>query len=257
VIERTTHEAFCTLRLARDDKRNALGRELVAALLDAIKFAECDPSVRGIVLAARGEIWAAGGDLDELGAILDAPDGADRVIAIGDALRAIERCDVPVVAAIEGRVLGGGCELALLCDAVFAGERARFSFRHAAMGLSPAWGGGVRLEARVGPIASARLLMTAEEIDAREAAQLGLVNAAVDAGEAEHRAIAFLRRCALHTRDAVAAQKRSLRAGRDARWGEAERVEAEVFRSRWGSDAHRAAMRRFAEGRTRARDGRA
>jgi enoyl-CoA hydratase/carnithine racemase len=257
VIERTTNEAFCTLRLARDEKRNALGRDLVAALVDAIAYAECDPSVRGIVLAAQGGVWAAGGDLDELEAILDAPDGAERVLAIGDALRAIERCDVPVVAAIEGRVLGGGCELALLCDAVFVGERARFSFRHAAMGLSPAWGGGVRLDARIGPLAAARLLMTAEEIEAREAARLGLVNAAVDAGEAEHHAIAFLRRCAIHTRDAVAAQKRSLRAARDARWSEAERVEAEVFRSRWGGDAHRAAMRRFAEGRARARDGRA
>jgi enoyl-CoA hydratase/carnithine racemase len=257
MIERTTDETFCTLRLARDEKRNALGRELVDALVDAIDCAACDPSVRGVVLAARGGVWAAGGDLEELGAITEAPDGADQVLAIGDALQAIERCDVPVVAAIEGRVLGGGCELALLCDAVFAGERARFSFRHAAMGLSPAWGGGVRLEARVGPLAAARLLMTAEEIDAREAARVGLVNAAVDAGEAEQHATAFLRRCAIHARDAVAAQKRALRAARDARWGEAGRVEAEVFRSRWGGEAHRAAMRRFAEGRARARDGRA
>ncbi len=257
MIERTTHEAFCVVRLTREEKRNALGRELVDALVEAITYAECDPSVRGVVLAARGAVWAAGGDLDELAAILDAPDGAERVLAIGDALRAIERCDLPVVAAIEGRVLGGGCELALLCDAVFAGEGARFSFRHAAMGLSPAWGGGVRLDARVGPLAASRLLMTAEEIEAREAARLGLVNAAVDAGEAENHALTFLRRCALHARDAVAAQKRSLRVARVARWREAERVEAEVFRSRWGGDAHRAAMRRFAEGRERARDGRA
>jgi enoyl-CoA hydratase/carnithine racemase len=97
MIERTTDETFCTLRLARDEKRNALGRELVDALVDAIDYAACDPSVRGVVLAARGGVWAAGGDLEELGAITEAPDGADQVLAIGDALQAIERCDVPVV----------------------------------------------------------------------------------------------------------------------------------------------------------------
>ena len=88
------------------------------------------------------------------------------VIAMGTRMQMIERCAVPVVAAVTGDVYGGGCELVLLCDAVFAEEGVSFSFRHARMGLAPAWGGASRLLERVGTLQASRLLLGAAPIEA-------------------------------------------------------------------------------------------
>ena len=106
----------------------------------------------------------------------------DAVVDLGEELAACERADVPVIAAVQGDVYGGGCEFLLLCDLVIVESHAEIAFRHAKMGLSPAWGGLTRLVERVGPIEAARLLFTAEKIDAAEARRIGMVNEVVPEG---------------------------------------------------------------------------
>lgn len=232
--------------LARPEKRNALSREVASALAVEIERAAADESVRGIVLAARGPVFAAGGDLSEFQQLLDKKGGAEEVLAMGRRLREIERAPVPVVAAVAGHVFGGGCELLLLCDGAYAERGVTLCFRHAEMGLAPAWGASVRLVDRVGQLHATRLLTTADPVGAEEAATLGLVTAAVDVGQAEAACVAYVERVARLGRDAVAAQKRAIMsAKRDVRERADER-EAEVFRSMWGAPAHRSAMESFA-----------
>jgi enoyl-CoA hydratase len=233
------------LTLDRPATHNAIDAELARALVDAIRLASEDPSVRGIVLTGAGErTFSSGGDLNMLIALTQ--QGADEsraLLAIGDDLAICERADVPVIAAVQGDVYGGGCELLLLCDLVIVESHASLAFRHAKMGLSPAWGGLTRLVERVGPIEAGRLLYTAEKIDAAEAVRIGLVNEVVPKGTSRARAIARVARVADNPRATVAALKRALHEVREARRGAAIERERSTFVERWGAADHKDAMR--------------
>ncbi len=171
--------------------------------------------MRGIVLTGAGDrTFTSGGDLNMLAELAAAQPGEGAaVLDMGDELAICERADVPVIAAVQGDAYGGGCELLLLCDLVIVESHAQLAFRHAKMGLSPAWGGLTRLVERVGPIEAARLLFTAEKIDAAEALRIGLVNEVVPRGAARARAIARVSRIADNPRTSVAALKRAPRGG--------------------------------------------
>jgi enoyl-CoA hydratase/carnithine racemase len=238
------------ITLNRPAKHNAIDEALARDLVCALRDAGQDPYVRGIVLTGAGDrTFTSGGDLDMLAALsLDqgtpraGPGGGHPVLEMGDELAACERSDVPVIAAVQGDAYGGGCELLLLCDLVIVESHAELAFRHAKMGLSPAWGGLTRLVERVGPIEAARLLYTAEKIDAAEALRIGLCNEVVPRGAARARAVARVARIADNTRSAVAALKRGLREVREARRGAAMERERAVFTERWGGADHRDAM---------------
>jgi enoyl-CoA hydratase/carnithine racemase len=234
------------LTVDRPAKKNALARQTIEELAAAIDLASLDGAVRGVVLAAAGDVFMAGGDLEEFAKAVDDPGGADMVIAMGARLGgAIEGCEVPVVAAVSGDVFGGGCEVVLACDAVFADETAGFSFRHVVMGLAPAWGGTSRLLERVGPLEATRLLLAAPRIAAPEAAAIGLVNAAVVTGGALDAAMMFLKRIALHDRAVVAANKRALVEVRSVARAAQAAAEGAAVRALWGQPAQRAALARY------------
>jgi hypothetical protein len=138
-VDQRGHARLVTV--SRPEKKNALDLRTADALREAIDDAAGDDEVRGIVLMGEGNVFLSGGDLGEIARALEEADGAERVLEMGRLLGAIERAPVPVVAAVTGDVYGGGCELVLLCDFVIVEASAGFSFRHARMGLSPAWGG--------------------------------------------------------------------------------------------------------------------
>ena len=229
----------------RPATRNAIDGATAQGIAAAIARASADPAVRGVVLAASGPTYLSGGDLNLLAALVDDARGAEAILALGDELAAIGQSPLPVIAAVSGDVFGGGCEIVLLCDLVIVEEHAAFAFRHAKMGLSPAWGGMTRLVERVGPIEAARLLFTAEKVDASEALRLGLANEIVARGAARTRALARVARIAENPRDSVAALKRTLGQVHEARRGAAIDREREAFSSRWGGPDHRAAIQAF------------
>jgi enoyl-CoA hydratase len=219
--------AALVLTLSRTAKRNAIGREQAKELAAVLE--DLAEDVRGVVLVSSHEdVFVSGGDLDEIAALLElGPEGAEAIASVGAVLGVIEAAPVPVVAAVAGEVFGGGCELLLLCDAVFAEERAGLSFRHARMGLSPAWGGAPRLLQRAGPLAARDLLFTGRRVSARECLALGLVTEVAD--DARARALSFVESVAHHDRAVIAAQKRLvLELERAARGGDAA---AELERS--------------------------
>lgn len=234
------------LTVDRPATHNAIDAALARAIAGAIRLAAQDPSVRGVVLTGAGDrTFTSGGDLNMLVQLAQDGGRGGAVLDIGDELAAVERADVPVIAAVQGDVYGGGCELLLLCDLVIIESHAQLAFRHAKMGLSPAWGGLTRLVERVGPIEAARLLYTAEKIDAVEAHRIGLVSEVVPKGAARARAIARVARVADNPRTTVAALKRALREVREARRGAAVDRERAIFSERWGAPDHRDAMDAF------------
>lgn len=243
-VERAGDAAILTID--RPETKNALDRATVVALGEAVRVAAAEPSVRGVVLTGSGDSsFVSGGDIRELAPLAASGAGPDEVLSMFERMAILETCEVPVIAAVQGDVHGGGCELLLLCDMVIIEEHASLAFKHAKMGLSPAWGGLTRLVERVGPLEAARVLFTAERVGAAEALRIGLVNEVVPKGRARAAAAARVNRIADNPRSAVAAMKGALRAVREARRGEAILREREVFSSLWGGEEHVRAMTAF------------
>ncbi len=244
-VQIETVGAAVVITVNRPATRNSIDDVTARGIAEGIARASANQAIRGVVLAASGPTYLSGGDLNLLAALVDDARGAEAIIALGLELAAIEQSPLPVIAAVSGDVFGGGCEIVLLCDLVIVEEHAAFAFRHARMGLSPAWGGLTRLVERVGPIEAARLLFTAEKVDAAEALRIGLVGEVVARGAGRTRALARVAAIAENPRDSVGALKQALTAVRAARRGAAPALEREAFAQRWGSPDHRAAIRAF------------
>lgn len=152
--------------------------------------------IAGVILTGAGErSFVAGADISEfLG--MDATRGAEMARRGQDIFFLIERFPKPVIAAVNGFALGGGCELAMACHLRIAGEKARFGQPEVNLGLIPGYGGTQRLVQYIGKTKAMELLMTADMIDAQEAHRLGLVNAVVPAGEEVSAAMAMLQKIA-------------------------------------------------------------
>jgi enoyl-CoA hydratase len=172
-----------TITVNRPTKLNALNAATIGELGEAIERARADSAVRGILLTGSGEkAFVAGADIAELAA-LSGP-GAQDASARGQAVfRRYETSPKPVVAAVNGFALGGGCELAMACHLRVASENARFGQPEVNLGLLPGYGGTQRLVQLVGKGKALELLLTADQVKADEALRLGLVNHVVPQAE--------------------------------------------------------------------------
>lgn len=249
-IERS--DATVVLTIDRPGTRNAIDAALAKRLAEAATEAAADSSARAIVLTATGtEAFVSGGDLNEIAGHVRDGGGPGPVLDMYAPLLVLEAGELPVIAAVGGDVYGGGCELILLCDMVVMENHTKLAFRHARMGLSPAWGGMTRLLERVGPQEASRLLFTAEEIEAAEAQRIGLVGEVVPTGRALTRALERAAMIAKNARTVVAAQKRALIAVRQARRNGSIDLERAVFAELWGGPAHQGAIDAFFQRRRR------
>ena len=174
LVERDGRIALVTLN--RPKVLNALNALMLAELAAAFADLEADAEIRAIVLTGAGErAFAAGADIGELNALPNAVAGVAKARS-GQALTLqMERMRTPVIAAINGFALGGGCELALGCDIRLAGEKARFGQPEVNLGLMPGFGGSQRTARLLGRGMALYLCLTGEPIDAQEALRCGLV----------------------------------------------------------------------------------
>ncbi len=166
------------LTLNDPDHANVLSAAMMSALGEALAEAAGDAAVRVIVLGAAGRIFCAGHDLGELTGDPGAPAPAALFDQCAALMMAIGACRAPVIARVQGAAVAAGCQLVASCDLAFAAERAKFAVSGINLGLfcsTP----GVALGRAVGRKAAADLLLTGRMIDARRAAELGLINAAV------------------------------------------------------------------------------
>jgi enoyl-CoA hydratase len=177
----------------RPDKLNALNATVIAELGDAVTRIETDAAVRGVILTGSGQkAFVAGADIAELTAQTPI-EGQARAILGQQVFRRLERCGKPVVAAINGFALGGGCELAMACHIRIAAEHAKFGQPEVKLGIGPGYGGTARLPRLVGKGRALELLLTGGMIDAPEAYRIGLVNRVVSADKLLAEAETLLR----------------------------------------------------------------
>ncbi len=193
----TDDDGVIVLTLNREKALNALNTQTMLELQDFFtNYAPSLINLKGVILTGAGDkAFVAGADIKEFLA-LDAEKGAAMAQRGQDIFFLIERFHKPVVAAVNGYALGGGCELAMACHLRVAGEGARFGQPEVNLGIIPGYGGTQRLIQYLGKTKAIELLMTGDMIDAQEAHRLGLVNCVVPAGEEVSKAKEFLIRIA-------------------------------------------------------------
>ncbi len=182
-------DGIARVTINRPDKLNALNAIVIAELGDAVTRIETDSAILGVIVTGSGsKAFVAGADINEL-TDQGVTGGQKRALAGQAVFRRLERCGKPVIAAVNGFALGGGCELAMACHLRIASENAKFGQPEVKLGIAPGYGGTVRLPRLVGRARALELLLTGDMIDAEEARRIGLVNRVVPAdrlmGEAE------------------------------------------------------------------------
>jgi enoyl-CoA hydratase/carnithine racemase len=236
-IERRDGVAFVTV--ARAGRLNALDARTIAELDAAFEELGGDPEVRGVVLTGEGDkAFVAGADIKELSG-LDADAGRALSRRGQKILDRIEGLGKPVVAAVNGFALGGGCELALACHVRIASESASLGTPEVKLGLMCGYGGTQRLPRLVGQGPALEMLLTGAPVDAREALRLGLVNRVVPKDDLLAEAEGLVRRMIANGPLALRATLEAVRGGRDRPLAEALETEARLFGDlAAGEDAH-------------------
>lgn len=181
----TDENGICTLTVNRPEKLNALNNKVLDELNAAVDSIKDDLKVKAVVITGAGEkAFVAGADIKELSA-LD-PVSGEKVSKRGqDIFQKIEDLTIPVIAAINGYALGGGCELALACHLRIASNNAALGLPEVSLGLIPGYGGTQRLTRAIGKAKALECIMTGRQIKADEAFEIGLVNQVVEGNPVE------------------------------------------------------------------------
>ena len=237
-----------TLTIHRPDKLNALNRATIEELDLAIGSLVSSPEVDGIVVTGAGRAFVAGADIAELAALSAA--GAHELSRRGqDVFTRLEASHKPVIAAVNGFALGGGCELAMACHIRIASDLAKFGQPEVKLGLIPGYGGTQRLPRLVGPGHAAQLLLTGEIIDAAEASRIGLVNRVVPAADLMSAVDVMMQQMLANAPLALSRILESLRRAVDAPPSALYELEASSFSSLAATDDAREGAAAFLEKR--------
>jgi enoyl-CoA hydratase len=238
------------LTVNRPDKLNALNDAVIADLDQAVARLEADDAVKGVILTGSGpKAFVAGADIGELSKQTQFL-GKARAMRGQAVFRRLERCGKPVVAAVNGFALGGGCELAMACHLRVASESAKFGQPEVKLGIGPGYGGTVRLPRLIGKGRALDLLLTARMIGADEALQMGLVNRVVPADKLMAEAEQLLRTILANGPLAVRLCIEAVDAGLEMSLDEALLLEANHFGLLASTDDMREGMGAFLEKRT-------
>ena len=174
-------DRIATVTINRPDKLNALNAQVIGELDRMFTALAAKSDVGAIILTGAGRAFVAGADIAEVAAAAGEPSGLAAVAAFGSAVfTRIERLNKPVIAAVNGFALGGGCELALACHIRIASKAAKFGLPETKLGLIPGYGGTQRLPRLIGQGRALELIFTGEMVDADRAFALGLANQVVD-----------------------------------------------------------------------------
>lgn len=246
--------AFLTVN--RPDKLNALNDAVIADLDGAVSRIESDDAIKGVILTGAGpKAFVAGADIGELSK-QNQITGKARAMRGQAVFRRLERCGKPVVAAVNGFALGGGCELAMACHLRVASESAKFGQPEVKLGIGPGYGGTVRLPRLVGKGRALDLLLTARMVGAEEALQMGLVNRVVPADNLLAEAESLLRSILANGPLAVRLCIEAVDAGLEMSLDEALLLEANHFGLLASTEDMREGMGAFLEKRAPAFQGR-
>jgi enoyl-CoA hydratase len=227
LVERRGPVALVTI--SRPDKHNALNRETLGEIDAVFASLATDPGVRAVVVTGAGEkAFVSGADINEL-AVLDAR-GAREASAFGQGVfDRVASFPQPVIAAVNGWALGGGCELALACHIRFVAESARFGLPEVSLGIVPGYGGTQRLSRLIGLGRAIELVASGRPIDAAEAFRLGLANRVLPLAELLTESIALGERIAANGPLAVSAALEAMVRGQNLSLAAALTLESTLF----------------------------
>jgi enoyl-CoA hydratase/carnithine racemase len=238
------HVALC--RLNRPDARNALSPELMDELASAVEAFDADPDVRCVVIAGSDEVFAAGADIRSL---------RDRTFEeslrhpAASFWRRLAAAKTPLVAAVSGFALGGGCELALVCDLIVASETAEFGQPEITLGIIPGGGGTQRLARAIGKQRAMEYVLTGRRWDAKTAMRWGLVNKVVGNGAWLTEAIELARVIAERPPLALRLAKRAVLAAQETALADGLREERALFDEAMATEDRVEGMNAFLEKR--------
>ncbi len=239
-------DGVALLTLNRPQALNALNQDLRDAICERLEVLAADPSVRAVVLTGDDRAFVAGADLRAMADATPESMAAGRGHLIWERLRGFEK---PLIAAVRGYALGGGCELAMACDIIIAGEGALFGQPEIKVGVMPGAGGLARLIRRVGRPRAMLLALAAETISGRQAADWGLVSETCPDGAVMPRALSLAAKIAAFPAGAARAIKAAAEEGDGALLGEALAAERRWFLSLIATPDQREGARAFLEKR--------
>ncbi len=244
IVETRGHVGLITLN--RPKALNALNAELIGELNQALDGYEADGDVRAIVITGSERAFAAGADVNEMSEKSFIDVVRDDFIAPWER---VTRCRKPVIAAVAGYALGGGCELAMMCDTIIAAETAKFGQPEITLGTIPGSGGTQRLTRAVGKAKAMEMILTGRMMDAEEAERAGLVSRVVAAEDVVDEAVKVAERIADMSMPAVAMAKEAVNRAFELGLAEGVRFERRLFQSTFATDDRKEGMSAFTEKR--------
>src|SRR5690242_17625917 len=244
LVERDERVGIVTLN--RPKELNALRSDLVDELVDALEEFDHDDGIGCIVITGAGEkAFAAGADIKEM----SDKSPIDMLLGGFSAWVRIKQIHTPMIAAVGGYALGGGCELAMHCDMIVASENARFGQPEIMLGIIPGAGGTQRLARTLGKFRTMEMVLTGAQIPAQELADLGLVNRVVPKGEHLTEAVKLAKSVAAQAPIAVRLAKEAVQAAFETSLSEGLELERKNFFLLFSSEDMREGMRAFLEKR--------
>lgn len=241
------HGAVCLIRFNRPKALNALSQGMMKELTQALIEFETDDQIGAMVLTGSDKIFAAGADIKEIKDLnfTQAYD-ADLITAEWEQLT---RCRKPVIAAVAGYALGGGCEVAMMCDFIIAADNAKFGQPEITIGTIPGAGGTQRLTRLVGKSKAMEMCLTGRIMDAVEAERTGLVSRVVPASELLDEALKTAAKIALMSRPMVMMVKEMVKNAYETHLSEGIQFERRMFHATFGTEDQKEGMSAFTEKR--------
>jgi enoyl-CoA hydratase len=234
------------IRLNRPKALNALNDALIAELNAALDAFEADAAIGAIVITGSDRAFAAGADIKQMA------EGQFSEFYARDPfsnLERVPRCRKPIIAAVAGFALGGGCELAMMCDIIIAADTAKFGQPEITLGVMPAWGGSQRLTRSVGKAKAMDLCLTGRMMDAVEAERCGLVSRVVAPDALLKEAMDAAHKIAAQGRLAVIANKEAVNAAFETPLNEGLKFERRLFYGLFATEDQKEGMAAFVEKR--------
>ena len=245
----TVEDGVATITFNRPKALNAMNSETMCELYDAAVRCKTDEAIKAVILTGSGDkAFVAGADISQMQDMK--PYQAMEFMELGiDTLRSIEILPKPVIAAVNGFALGGGTEISMSCDMRFASENARFGQPEILIGLIPGWGGTQRLARLVGMGRAKELIMGGEQIDAKRAYEIGLVNRVYPADQLMAETKKFAAKLARLPGFGLKMAKHAINFGYDLALDNANRLETECCAQCFSTDDQKEGMKAFLEKR--------
>jgi len=246
IIEK--QEGIATLTINRPEVLNALNTETLKELKKAFCELDSDAEVKVIILTGTGKAFVAGADISEMRP-LNAAQGREFGLLGQKVFTSVENLSKPVIAAVNGFALGGGTELALSCDLIYASEKAKFGQPEVGLGVTPGFGGTQRLPRRVGTAMAKELIYTGRMIRADEAKAIGLANKVVAPEALMEEVMGLAQEIASKGQVSVRMAKTAINRGMDVDINSALTIEADAFGLCFASSDQKEGMAAFVEKR--------